>query len=119
LPASNGTATRWTCDNCEVTASWAADAEKPAFPQGWTVEGKKTLCLGCRRELAGDAGADAMPAETAPEERQKAKAHARIEFEVMRDPDRRDNAIAKACRTSVVAVRKARERLGVGPGGEL
>ena len=118
MPASKA-ATRWTCDNCEVTASWAADAEKPEFPQGWTRERGKILCLNCRRELAGEAGADAVADDAPNDRRLQAKVHARIEFEVLRDPDRRDNAIAKACHTSVVAVRKARERLGVGPGGEV
>lgn len=119
MTASNGATTRWTCDNCEVTASWAADAEKPAFPHGWAVEGDKTFCLSCRRELAGDAGGDAISDDAPSDERHRAKSHARIEFEVKRDPDRRDNAIAKACHTSVVAVRQARERLGVGPGGKV
>ena len=116
---SNGAATRWTCENCDVTASWAAGAEKPKFPHGWTEAGGKTLCLSCRRELAGEAGADAVPEEASNDRRLQARVHARIEFEVKRDPDRRDNEIAKACHTSVVAVRKARERLGVRPGGDV
>lgn len=119
MPASKTAVTRWTCDNCDVTASWAASAEKPAFPEGWVVEGDKTFCLGCRRELAGEAGADAVPEDSPNDRRLQARTHARIEFEVRRDPDRRDNAIAKACHTSVVAVRKARERLGIRPGGEV
>lgn len=112
-------ATSWTCDLCEVTASWTADAEKPAFPVGWAKERGKILCLGCRREQAGEAGAEAVPEDAPNDRRLQARTHARIEFEVKRDPDRRDNAIANACHTSVVAVRKARERLGVGPGGQV
>ncbi len=34
----------------------------------------------------------------------------------MRDPERPDNQIAKSCHTSIIAVRKARDRLGVPPG---
>jgi hypothetical protein len=117
MPASKA-ASSWTCDECAVTASWAADAAKPKFPHGWVREGGKTLCLGCRRELAGEAGADAMADDAPNDKRLQAKTHARIEFEVKRDPSRRDNAIAQACHTSVVAVRKARERLGVKPVSE-
>ena len=117
MPSNTATAS-WTCDECQVTASWAADAEKPAFPHGWAEEGDRTLCLSCRRELAGEAGAESVSEDEPADRKVQARTHARIEFEVMRDPDRRDNAIAKACQTSVVAVRKARERMGIGPGGE-
>src|SRR5687767_12142291 len=99
MPSKTAT-TSWTCDNCDVTASWAADADKPAFPQGWSKDGGKTICLSCRRELAGEAGADAVPEEASNDERLKARVHARVEFEVTRDPDRPDNRIAKACHTS-------------------
>jgi hypothetical protein len=36
-----------------------------------------------------------------------------VEFEVLRDPDRNNGQIARACRTSVPAVLKARKRLGI------
>ena len=49
-------------------------------------------------------------------ERQKLRSHARIDFEVKRDPERPDNLIAKSCHTSIIAVRKARARLGIPPG---
>jgi hypothetical protein len=39
------------------------------------------------------------------------RSHARIEFEIKRDPSREDNRIAKAVGTSTFAVRKARARL--------
>ena len=116
---SNGQATSWTCDECAVTVSWAAGSDSPEFPTGWVAEDGKTFCLGCRRELAGEAGANAVPEEAPNDRRLQARTHARVEFEVKRDPDRRDNVIAKACHTSVVAVRKARERLGVKPGGDV
>jgi hypothetical protein len=109
---------RWTCDRCEVVASWAADAA-PSFPHGWTKEGDLFYCLGCRREMAGEAGVEDAPDDMSSDDRVQKRNHARIEFEVQRDPDRRDNAIAKACHTSVVAVRKARDRLGIGPGGDV
>jgi len=40
-------------------------------------------------------------------------AAARIDFEVRRDPARANGKIAQACRTSIPAVRKSRERLGL------
>lgn len=119
MPPSINGVHRWTCERCEVTASWAADAEAPKFPHGWTAEGESFFCLGCRREMAGEAGVENAPEDISSDDRVQRRNHARIEFEVLRDPDRRDNAIAKACHTSVVAVRKARDRLGVGPGGSV
>ena len=86
--------------------------ERPALPVGWAEEDGQAYCLGCRRERAGEAGLEG--ADDSPSaERQKLNAAARVEFELRRDPDGADGKIASACRTSVAAVRKARERLGV------
>lgn len=103
----------WTCERCEVTASWMAGAAHPVLPSGWVQEGELFYCLGCRRERAGDAALDGIPEDAPVDERQKVRHRARVEFEIRRDPERPDNKIAKACRTSTPAVRKARERLGV------
>jgi hypothetical protein len=46
-------------------------------------------------------------------ERARLRSHTIIEFEVKRAPDRSNSQIASAVHTSVVAVQKARERLGV------
>jgi len=103
----------WTCGRCEVTASWMVGTERPVLPSGWVQEDESFYCLGCRRERAGDAALDGIPEDAPVELRQKTRHRARVEFEITRDPERPDNKIAKACRTSTPAVRKARERLGV------
>ena len=100
-----------TCGRCEVTASWMAGVVRPELPKGWVVEGAETFCLNCRRERAAEAvevGEDIPAAELT-----KLRSQARIEFEIRRDPTLPDNRIARACRTSTMAVRKARVRIGV------
>ena len=104
------TATTWTCARCDVTASWMPGVERPEIPPGWAQDNGHAHCLICRRELAAEqalAAAGDVPAT----ERQKLQASARVEFEIGRDPDRGDGEIAKACSSSIAAVKKARERL--------
>jgi hypothetical protein len=104
----------WTCERCGVTASFAKGTEVPDIPKGWAKQNGHTYCLACRREMAGEAAVAAAGEGTAEDERQ-ASAAGRIEFEIQRDPEQDDSRIAKSCRTSVAAVRKARERLGMHP----
>ena len=106
-------ATTWTCARCDVTASWAVGAANPALPATWTSDGGGIHCLGCRRDLAGEAGIVDLAEDAPAEQRQRQRSHARIEFEIGRDPSRPDNRIAKSCHTSVIAVRKARARMGL------
>ena len=101
----------WTCGRCQVTASFMAGTVRPALPKGWIAEDDEVYCLFCRRERAAEALDISDEVPTA--ERTKMRSHARIEFEIRREPETPDNRIAKACRTSVVAVRKARARIGV------
>ena len=54
-----------------------------------------------------------MPESTPLAERVKLKAHARVEFEISRDPERPNGQIAKACRTTAASVQKGRERMGI------
>jgi hypothetical protein len=103
----------WTCSRCEVTVSWTAEVERPALPATWIREDDGLFCLVCRRDRAGEAALLQLEEGASAETRQKAESRARVEFEVSRRPDRQDNRIAKACHTSVVAVRKARVRLGL------
>ena len=63
--------------------------------------------------MAGEAGIAHLAEDAPAEARQKGRSHARIEFEIGRDPSRPDNRIARSCRTSVIAVRKARKRMGL------
>ncbi len=108
--------TTWTCARCEVTVSFAPEVERPRLPTTWAQENGDLYCLGCRREMAGEAGiAGAGGDDLSNERRLQVRSQARIEFEIRRDPERQDNQIAKACGTSTVSVRKARTRLGLEP----
>ena len=101
-----------TCVRCEVTSSWMpGTGPETGLPVGWVIEGAETFCLNCRRERAAEA---VEPEEGIPAaELTKLRTQARIEFEILRDPTLPDNRIARACRTSTMAVRKARTRIGV------
>ena len=103
----------WTCNRCEMTVSWMDGVEKPRLPTTWAQEDGELYCLACRRDMAGDAGVDGLAEDASSGEREKTRSRARIEFELQREPDRQDNRIASSCHTSIVAVRKARERLGM------
>jgi hypothetical protein len=106
MPAS------WTCERCGVVASWATGSGSPTFPTAWAEEEGAAYCLACRRERAGEAGLATAPADTTAEDRVRIRLWALIEFEIERDPDRPNGAIARAVRSSVPAVIKARQRLG-------
>jgi hypothetical protein len=95
-----------------MTVSFASDVARPTLPGTWSRENGLLYCLACRREMAGDASVAGIDEGTSNERRLQLRSQARIEFEITRDPERPDNQIAKACRTSTVAVRKARARLG-------
>ncbi len=110
-PAAN----TWTCSRCEVTVSFAPDFENTGLPATWAEEDGGLYCLSCRRDMAGEAGLEGVDEDAPNQTRLQLRSHARIEFEIKRDPDREDNRIAKACGTSTFAVRKARARLGMGP----
>lgn len=106
-------AMNWTCGRCDVTASWATGTERPDLPLNWIADGGEVYCLGCRRELAGEDGIAGLDEDSTAEERRKLRSHATIEFEITREPERTDSRIASSCHTSIVSVRKARERLGL------
>jgi hypothetical protein len=96
-----------------MTLSWTVDAENPGLPSTWIEEDGGFYCLACRRDRAGDACVDDLPVDASLAERQRSRFQGRIDFEIQRDPDRADGRIAKACRTSTLAIRKARTRLGL------
>ena len=105
----------WTCARCEMTLSFAPEVERPRLPTTWARQDGLLYCLACRRDKAGEEGLDGVDEDTSNEKRLQIRSQARIAFEISRDPERPDNQIAKACRTSTVAVRKARARLGLAP----
>jgi hypothetical protein len=89
------------------------DAIGGGRPSEWREEGDELYCLACRRAIAGEAGLEAAPEETTNEGRAKARAAALVEFEIRRDPERANSVIARACRTSIPAVVRARRRIGI------
>ena len=101
----------WTCTRCEVTVSFAPDFENTGLPATWAEEDGELYCLSCRRDMAGEAGLEGVDEDAPNQTRLQKRSHARIEFEIKRDPTREDNRIAKAVGTSTFAVRKARARL--------
>jgi hypothetical protein len=103
----------WTCARCEVTVSWMADVERPELPATWIEEDGELYCLGCRRERAGEAAVAGLDDSVTPKRRGQIESRARIEFEMKRRPESHDSRIAKACGTSIKAVRQARVRLGM------
>jgi hypothetical protein len=114
-PASAGAeqAVDWTCARCEMTLSFAPEVKSPRLPGTWAKQDGLLYCLSCRREMAGEAGLEGVDEDTSQEKRLQIRSQARIAFEIGRDPERPDNQIAKACRTSTLAIRKARARLGI------
>ncbi len=102
----------WTCARCDVTVSWMAEVERPALPATWIEEAGELYCLGCRREMAGEAALAGLDDESAAR-RKQVESRARIDFEMKRRPESQDNRIAQVCHTNVKAVQQARVRLGL------
>jgi len=108
-PAPN-LAKKWTCDGCGVSTS-RIDGEQVPLPDAWSSSAEGLFCLICRRERAAEAALDSAPSDSPVDARAKLRRAALIEFEVSRTPDQADGQIARACRTSVSAVTRARRRL--------
>jgi len=103
-------AKKWTCEGCGVSAS-RIDGGAVQLPDTWANSGEGLFCLVCRRQRAAEAALDAAPSNSPVEARAKLRRAALIEFEVSRTPEHADGIIARACRTSVSAVTRARRRL--------
>jgi hypothetical protein len=104
------TSAKWTCGGCGVSAS-RIDGEPVPLPETWTDSAEGLYCLVCRRQRAAEAALDSAPSDSPVAARAKLRRAALIEFEVSRTPDHADGIIARACRTSVSAVTRARRRL--------
>jgi hypothetical protein len=87
--------------------------ENRGLPANWAEDHQGPLCLGCRRQQAAEAAVTGTQSGLSTQERARLRSFALVEFEVRRDPTRSNGQIASAVHTSVVAVQKARERLGV------
>jgi hypothetical protein len=116
--SASATPNTWTCSRCEVTVSFSPEVVDTGLPNTWVKEDGQLYCLSCRRDMAGDAGLEGMDEDMPSQKRLQIRSHARIEFEIKRDPTREDNRIAKAVGTSTFAVRKARARLEGDPAEE-
>ena len=105
--------TQWTCSRCRVTSSWMEGASGGGQPETWSEQDGELYCLVCRRAVAAEAVIDATPDGSDSASRAQARRRALLEFEIRRTPDRANSKIAAACRTSVPAVAKARQRIGI------
>lgn len=93
-----------------MTVSYAAGSSVPERPSGWGEDSGELHCLNCRREIVISA-ATAIDDRSQPTERRKVGQRAVAEFELRRDPDRRDAVIAKSIRTTRSLVTQARAAL--------
>jgi hypothetical protein len=110
MSEAKSVARKWTCDGCGVSAG-RIDGEPVALPATWVSSADGRFCLVCRRDRAAEAALDSAPTGSPVDARAKLRRAALIEFEVSRTPDHPDGVIARACRTSVTAVTRARRRL--------
>lgn len=95
-----------------MTSRWTLGLSDAELPPNWAREGDGSYyCLACRRERAIEVMLEET-SEVGAEARAKLRSAAVVEFEIKRDPERTEGEIAKAASTSVLAVRKARQRLG-------
>jgi hypothetical protein len=100
-----------TCNGCDVTVRWMDGAKHSGLPPTWQKTKQGTFCLLCRRDKAGEKALAKAPETMNREDRAKLRNDAIIEFEVRRDPSRADGEIAKAVRSSVAAVGRARKKI--------
>ena len=108
-PASTAT---WICGGCRVVVTWMSGHERKGPPANWAVDEQGPVCLSCRRQRAADIAVGASDSKLSAQDRARLRAAALVEFEVRRDPSRSNSQIAQSVHTSVVAIQKARERLG-------
>jgi hypothetical protein len=112
MSSASSMAKKWTCAGCGVSAS-RIDGEHVPLPDTWVSAADGLFCLVCRRARAAEAALDSAPSDSPVAARAKLRRAALIEFEVSRTPEHADGIIARACRTSVSAVSRARRRLEI------
>ena len=109
------TGSDWTCARCGMTTRLMPGMlQLSELPPSWGEVNGIKYCLGCRREMAGEAKAAALNGDGTPENRVRASAEGRVEFELATTLTV-DTRIARACGTNVIVVRQVRERLGEYP----
>jgi len=94
-----------------MTSTWPHGLERGKLPPNWVRDDDgRDYCLACQRERAVDKALEEA-GQVGIEGRAKLRSAAVVEFEIKRDPERTEGEIANAASTSVLAVRKARQRL--------
>jgi hypothetical protein len=110
MSPTKSVAKKWTCEGCGVSAG-RIDGKPVPMPESWADSSEGLFCLVCRRRRAAEAALDDAPSDSPVGARAKLRRAALIEFEVSRTPEHADGVIARACRTSVSAVTRARRNL--------
>jgi hypothetical protein len=87
------------------------DGTQTGLPTTWSRLEEETYCLGCSRELAGQAAQAAAPESASREAVARLRRDAVIEFEIGRVPEAPNRAIAQSCHTSLTAVTSVRNGL--------
>lgn len=94
-----------------MTSRWTNGLEGDlSAPPNWDSDGDDHYCLICRRERAIEIALE-QAGDMPTADRAKLRTTAVVEFEIERDPERTEGEIARAARTSIGAVRKARKRM--------
>jgi len=109
-------AVRWSCARCGVSVG-RIDREPSTLPTSWTHAEQKIFCLTCSRARAGEAAMESASDDRSREDLVRIRRTALIEFEIGRDPEAPNGAIAKACRTSSMAVATIRDTMIEGAAG--
>ena len=91
-----------------MTSTWINGLDEGDAPPNWVRVNGSYYCLACRRERAVEIALEDV-GDVGIEARAKVRSSAVVKFEILRDPDRTEGEIAKAARTSIGAVRKARK----------
>jgi hypothetical protein len=95
-----------------MTSTWTNGLGEGSTPPNWVEDDGRHYCLACRRERAIDIALEEA-GEIGIEARAKLRSEAVVKFEIARDPERTEGEIAKAARTSILAVRNARKAMAV------
>lgn len=94
-----------------MTSRWTLGIGSSALPPNWERSDGADYCLVCRRERAIELAIEQAGPALSTADRAKLRSSAVVEFEIARDPERTEGEIAKASRTSIGAVRRARKVL--------
>jgi hypothetical protein len=101
----------WTCTACAVTAFYAPGSERSGPPAGWTRKADAWHCLACRREAVVERALREAEVEGSTHTAAWLKRRALADFELRRNPDRRDKAIGNLIGQPANAITEVRREL--------